>query len=204
MSFERRKVRVGLVVGDKMDKTVVVAVEWRRPYALYRKSVRRRTKFKAHDENNEYRIGDTVRIRETRPLSKTKRWRVIELLQREEVAEIQPDEIVVEELEALNAPEPPPDATTETDDAAAQDDAPTAMAEDAPATAQDDAPTAMAEDAPAAAQDDAPTAMSEDAPAAAQDDAPAATTEDAPTATTDDPPAATPQDADAPEESARP
>ncbi len=102
MSFERRKVRVGVVVGDKMDKTVVVAVEWRRPYALYRKSVRRRTKFKVHDENNEYRIGDTVRIRESRPLSKTKRWRVVKLLQREEVAEIQPDEIAVEEV----APEP--------------------------------------------------------------------------------------------------
>jgi small subunit ribosomal protein S17 len=117
MSFERRKVRVGMVVGDKMDKTVVVAVEWRRPYALYRKSVRRRTKFKVHDENNEYKIGDTVRIRESRPLSKTKRWRVVELLQREEVAEIQPGEIVVEEIaeEPAAAPEPAYEA------AAAQD-----------------------------------------------------------------------------------
>ena len=107
MSFERRKVRVGVVVGDKMDKTVVVAVEWRRPYALYRKSVRRRTKFKAHDENNEYKIGDTVRIRETRPMSRTKRWRVVELIQRGDVAEIQPDEIVVEEIaEDDAAPEP--------------------------------------------------------------------------------------------------
>lgn len=107
MSFERRKVRVGVVVGDKMDKTVVVSVEWRRPYALYRKSVRRRTKFKAHDENNEYKIGDTVRIRETRPLSRTKRWRVVELIQRGDVAEIQPDEIVVEEIaEEDAAPEP--------------------------------------------------------------------------------------------------
>ena len=107
MSFERRKVRVGVVVGDKMDKTVVVSVEWRRPYALYRKSVRRRTKFKAHDENNEYKIGDTVRIRETRPLSRTKRWRVVELLQRGDVAEIQPDEIVVEEIDdEPEAPEP--------------------------------------------------------------------------------------------------
>ncbi len=107
MSFERRKVRVGVVVGDKMDKTVVVSVEWRRPYALYRKSVRRRTKFKAHDENNEYKIGDTVRIRETRPLSRTKRWRVVELIQRGDVAEIQPDEIVVEEIDdEPEAPEP--------------------------------------------------------------------------------------------------
>ena len=107
MSFERRKVRVGVVVGDKMDKTVVVSVEWRRSYALYRKSVRRRTKFKAHDENNEYKIGDTVRIRETRPLSRTKRWRVVELIQRGDVAEIQPDEIVVEEVaDESEAPEP--------------------------------------------------------------------------------------------------
>ena len=69
--------------------------------------MRRRTKFKAHDENNEYRIGDTVRIRETRPLSRTKRWRVVELLQRGDVAEIQPDEIVVEDIDdEPEAPEP--------------------------------------------------------------------------------------------------
>ena len=103
MSYERRKVRVGVVVGDRMDKTVVVAVEWRQPYALYRKSVRRRTKFKAHDAENQYRLGDTVRIMESRPISKTKRWRVVELLQREEIAEIQPDEIVVEELVELES-----------------------------------------------------------------------------------------------------
>ena len=98
MSFERRKVRVGTVVSDKMDKTVVVTVEWRQPYALYKKSVRRRTKFTAHDSENQYKVGDLVRIMEGRPLSKTKRWRVVELLQREEIAEVQPDEIVFEEL----------------------------------------------------------------------------------------------------------
>ena len=124
MSFERRKVRVGVVVGDKMDKTVVVSVEWRRPYALYRKSVRRRTKFKAHDENNEYKIGDTVRIRETRPLSRTKRWRVVELLQRGDVAEIQPDEIVVEEIaEDDAAPEPVLETAAEADADAAEEPA---------------------------------------------------------------------------------
>lgn len=124
MSFERRKVRVGVVVGDKMDKTVVVSVEWRRPYALYRKSVRRRTKFKAHDENNEYKIGDTVRIRETRPLSRTKRWRVVELLQRGDVAEIQPDEIVVEEIAEDDAtPEPVLETAAEADADAAEEPA---------------------------------------------------------------------------------
>ena len=101
MSFERRKVRVGTVVSDKMDKTVVVTVEWRQPYALYKKSVRRRTKFTAHDSENQYKVGDLVRIMEGRPLSKTKRWRVVELLQREEIAEVQPDELVVEELAEL-------------------------------------------------------------------------------------------------------
>ena len=101
MSFERRKVRVGTVVSDKMDKTVVVTVEWRQPYALYKKSVRRRTKFTAHDSENQYKVGDLVRIMEGRPLSKTKRWRVVELLQREEIAEVQPDELVVEELAGL-------------------------------------------------------------------------------------------------------
>jgi len=103
MSFERRKVRIGTVVSDKMDKTVVVTVEWRQPYALYRKSVKRRTKFSAHDSENQYKVGDLVRILEGRPISKTKRWRVVELLQREEIAEVQPDEIVVEATEEIVA-----------------------------------------------------------------------------------------------------
>ena len=82
MSFERRKIRVGKVVSDKMDKTVVVVVEWRRTHPLYRKSMKRNTRFKAHDENNDCRIGDKVRIMETRPLSKMKRWRVVEIQDR--------------------------------------------------------------------------------------------------------------------------
>ena len=97
MSFERRKVRVGRVVGDKMDKTVVVSVEWRTSHSLYRKAIRRRTRFKAHDAKNECRIGDLVRMVETRPASKTKRWRVAEILAREDIAELQPDEIAVDE-----------------------------------------------------------------------------------------------------------
>ena len=93
MSFDRRKVRVGKVVSDKMEETVVVLVEWRRPHRLYRKAVRRRSRFKAHDESNACRVGDLVRIIETRPLSKSKRWRVLEILAREEIAELQPEEI---------------------------------------------------------------------------------------------------------------
>jgi len=78
----RRKVRTGVVVGAKAQKTVTVLVERRIPHPLYGKSVTRSKRYHAHDENNEYKTGDKVRIEETRPLSKTKRWRVTELLER--------------------------------------------------------------------------------------------------------------------------
>ena len=77
-----RKTREGLVVSDKMDKTVVVSVEDRVKHALYGKVMRRTSKLKAHDEQNECGIGDRVLIMETRPLSATKRWRVVEILER--------------------------------------------------------------------------------------------------------------------------
>lgn len=103
MSLANRKVRVGTVVSDKMDKTVVVVVEWRRPHPLYKKPVRRRTRFYAHDEEGQCRVGDLVRIVETRPLSRTKRWRVAEVLARVEIAEIQPEEIGADVLAGLEA-----------------------------------------------------------------------------------------------------
>ena len=77
-----RKVRMGTVVSDKMDKTVVVAVERLVQHSLYSKSVRQTEKFKAHDENNESNIGDKVKIMETRPISKDKRWRVVEVVEK--------------------------------------------------------------------------------------------------------------------------
>jgi len=77
-----RKVREGLVVSDKMDKTIVVSVEDRVKHALYGKVMRRTSKLKAHDETNECGIGDRVLIMETRPLSATKRWRVIQVLEK--------------------------------------------------------------------------------------------------------------------------
>jgi small subunit ribosomal protein S17 len=77
-----RKVRQGVVVSDKMDKTVIVAVERRTTHPLYRKTITRTEKLHAHDEANDVRAGDRVRISETRPLSKTKRWRVVEVLER--------------------------------------------------------------------------------------------------------------------------
>jgi small subunit ribosomal protein S17 len=77
-----RKVREGLVVGDKMDKTVVVSVEDRVKHALYGKVLRRTSKLKVHDETNQCGVGDRVRIQETRPLSATKRWRIVAVLEK--------------------------------------------------------------------------------------------------------------------------
>jgi small subunit ribosomal protein S17 len=78
----KRKSEIGLVVSDAMDKTVVVEVREGTSHSTYKKIVRRNKRFKAHDEGNEVRTGDTVRIAETRPLSKTKRWRVVEILEK--------------------------------------------------------------------------------------------------------------------------
>ena len=78
----RRKTREGLVVSDKMEKTVVVAVQRISRHSLYQRVIRRTKKFKAHDEQNECKVGDRVRIMETRPLSREKRWRVAEVLER--------------------------------------------------------------------------------------------------------------------------
>jgi small subunit ribosomal protein S17 len=85
MTTEKRRLyKVGRVVSDKMDKTVTVAVDYLKPHPLYRKIIRKTNKFHAHDENNECKMGDTVRIGETRPLSKTKRWEVVEIVKRGE------------------------------------------------------------------------------------------------------------------------
>ncbi|HZD80002.1 MAG TPA: 30S ribosomal protein S17 [Actinomycetota bacterium] len=78
----RRKVRTGVVVSDKMDKTVLVKVDRTIRHPLYKKIVRRSSKLAAHDETNDARMGDTVRVMETRPVSKTKRWRVVEIVER--------------------------------------------------------------------------------------------------------------------------
>ncbi len=77
-----RKTRVGVVVSDKMDKTITVAVKYRVRHPLYGKIINRTTKLKAHDEKNECGIGDTVRVMETRPLSRDKRWRLVEILEK--------------------------------------------------------------------------------------------------------------------------
>ena len=89
----KRKTRIGRVVSDKMDKTVVVAIETAKHHALYKKTLKKLVKYKAHDAKNECKEGDIVRIMETRPLSKTKRWRVAEIITRKGVVEVLPGEI---------------------------------------------------------------------------------------------------------------
>jgi len=82
MERNLRKTRTGKVVSDKMDKTIVVVVERHMKHPLYKKVIKRTYKLKAHDENNECNIGDTVKVMETRPLSKDKRWRLVEILEK--------------------------------------------------------------------------------------------------------------------------
>ena len=91
--MEKKKTRFGRVLSNRMDKTVVVEVETRRRHPRYKKVVRYKTKFKAHDEGNTCGIGDMVRIVETRPLSREKRWRVEEVLTKAEMVEVKPEEI---------------------------------------------------------------------------------------------------------------
>jgi small subunit ribosomal protein S17 len=93
MSKEMRKIRTGEVVRTSMDRTAVVEMVWKQRHRLYRKQMRRVTRFYIHDPLNQCRIGDTVRIQETRPISKTKHWRLMEILQRRQVAEVQPIEL---------------------------------------------------------------------------------------------------------------
>ena len=178
MSYERRKVRIGKVVSDKMDKTVVVVVGWRRPHRVYQKPVRRETRFMAHDPQNLCKIGDTVRIRECRPISKTKRWRIEEILQREDIAEIQPDDITTVVTED-NAPAPEDNMTPAAVPAsAAAIDAKVAIEPDNPPTA--DAPSVADTETQAATQPENPTAIQAETQPETQTDAPSESQQEEP------------------------
>lgn len=96
MSKLMRKDRVGSVVSVKMDRTAVVEMVWKQRHRLYRKQMRRVSRFYVHDPENQCRLGDTVRIEETRPISKTKHWRLLEILQRKQLAEVQPIDLEVD------------------------------------------------------------------------------------------------------------
>ncbi len=108
MARSMRKVRTGSVVRVGMDRTAVVEMVWKQRSRLYRKQVRRLTRFMVHDPDNRCQLGDTVRIEETRPISKTKHWRLLEILDSRQVADVQPieleadAEVFAEEDEALD------------------------------------------------------------------------------------------------------
>ena len=105
MAKQMRKVRVASVVRTRMDKTAVVELVWRQRHTLYRKQMRRVTRFYVHDPLSLCKLGDTVRIEEIRPVSKTKHWRLLEILSRRQVADIQPSELeadaVIEAVELM-------------------------------------------------------------------------------------------------------
>ena len=108
MAKVMRKVRTGAVVGTKMDQTAVVNVRWKQRHRLYGKQVSRISRFYVHDPNRQCQVGDLVRIEETRPISKTKRWRLLEIVQRHEVPEVLPIELEREEPEIAGAAPPSP------------------------------------------------------------------------------------------------
>ena len=100
MMGTKRKTRIGRVLSNKMDKTVVVSIETTKHHPLYKKTIKKAVKYKAHDAKNECGEGDIVRIIETRPLSKEKRWRVAEIMGKKEAVEIKPGEITEPGLRA--------------------------------------------------------------------------------------------------------
>ena len=93
---KKRKIRLGRVMSRKMDKTAVVVVETSRHHPMYKKTMKKLTRYKAHDEKNECAPGDIVRLVETRPLSKEKRWRIAEIVTKAEVIEVRPEELEIE------------------------------------------------------------------------------------------------------------
>ncbi len=90
---KQKKTRIGHVVSDKMDKTIVVAVDTSKRHPIYHKTMKKAIKYKVHDEENACKEGDIVRIVETRPLSREKRWRVSEIITRKDAVEVKPDEV---------------------------------------------------------------------------------------------------------------
>ena len=117
MAKAMRKIRVGSVVSTRMDKTAVVEYVWKQRHRVYRKQMRRVTRFYVHDPEDQCRIGDTVRIQETRPISRTKHWRLLEITARREVADVRPID-----LETDVAIEPPESESDQTIDIDAADD----------------------------------------------------------------------------------
>jgi len=146
-----RKVRVGSVVRTGMEKTAVVEAVWKQRHRLYGKQMRRVARYRVHDPSNQCQVGDLVRIEETRPISKTKHWRILEIMQRRQVAEVQPSELEADAEIAAADPEAAVDAGAgATLEATSEDTGDVAAAQTEEADqAEDDSPTdSVDEDAP--------------------------------------------------------
>ncbi len=144
MAKQMRKVRVGSVVGTRMDRTAVVEMVWKQRHRLYRKQMRRVARFYIHDPENQCQVGDTVRIQETRPISKTKHWRLLEILRRRQVAEVRPIELETDIETAI--------AGTDESGEAALEELESAPEAAAPESGEQPAEQESAEEAPAPAR----------------------------------------------------
>ena len=121
MSKEMRKVRTGTVVRTKSDKTTIVEMVWKQRHRLYRKQMRRVARFYVHDPLSQCQLGDIVRIQETRPISKTKRWRLMEILERHLVAEVRPIELEAD-ADVILAPEAEAETEEIVDESASEEE----------------------------------------------------------------------------------
>ena len=158
MSKEMRKVRTGTVVRTKSDKTTIVEMVWKQRHRLYRKQMRRVARFYVHDPLSQCQLGDIVRIQETRPISKTKRWRLLEILERHLVAEVRPIELESDAAVIL-APEEETETEEIVDEAAAEEES-----EDDDTEDEDENQEESEEDEPEAADEveEEPTAEEEE------------------------------------------
>ena len=171
MSKEMRKIRTGTVVRTRSEKTAVVEMVWKQRHRLYRKQMRRVARFYVHDPLAQCQLGDIVRIQEVRPISKTKRWRLIEILERHIVAEVQPMELEADAAVIL-APQPEVETAEPVAEAVADDESEDQQAPDEPvaeAVAEDEAEDQEASDEPVAeavAEDEAEDQEASDEPVA--------------------------------------
>jgi len=153
-----RKVRTGTVVRTKSDKTTIVEMVWKQRHRLYRKQMRRVARFYVHDPMSQCQLGDIVRIQETRPISKTKRWRLLEILERHLVAEVRPSELE-SDADVILAPEEETETEEIVDEAAAEEES-----EDDDTEDEDESQEESEEDEPEAADEleEEPTAEEEE------------------------------------------
>ena len=165
MSFESRKTKIGRVVRDNMDKTVVVTVDRRRSHRLYKKSINVRKKYVVHDAQNEASIGDLVSLIESRPMSRTKRWRLLDIIEKVDLAEVTPEDIkLAEDVQKAQKTAPEPVAEVEEEPVAEAEEEPVAEVEETPVAEAEEEPSAEVEEEPVAEVEETPVAEVEEEP----------------------------------------